>query len=89
MQAIKYLGLDMHKIIDLHGGQINDPSLGKLYSLPFLATTPSSWSPTLERLFKADKAPFKGTHLSRYSRETVCCVALGAKVTGHCPEQQS
>ena len=37
------------KIIDLPGGQINDPSLGgKHYSLPFLPATPSSPSLTLD-----------------------------------------
>ena len=36
------------KLIDLPGGQINDPSSGKHYSLPFLAATPSSPSRTLD-----------------------------------------
>ena len=41
------------KFIDLPGGQINDPSSGKHYSLPFLPATPSSPScallPQLQR----------------------------------------
>ena len=47
-------------IIDLSGGQINDPSAGKHNSLTFLTTTPSSPSPTL----RADMAPFKGPRLA-------------------------
>ena len=39
------------KIIDLLGGQINDPYMGQHFSLPFLLATPSSPSPTLEGLF--------------------------------------
>ena len=39
------------KIIDLPGGQINDPSSEKHYSLPFLPATPSSPSRTHEGLF--------------------------------------
>ena len=35
------------KVIDLPGGQINEPSSGKHYSLPFLPATPSSPSRAL------------------------------------------
>ena len=52
------------------GGQIDDPSSGKDYSLPFLPATPSSPSRTLEGLFEADTAPFKGPRLAS-------CVASG------------
>ena len=38
------------KIIDLPGGQINDPLSGKHYSLSFLSATPSSLSWILEGL---------------------------------------
>ena len=45
------------KLIDLPGGQINDPSSGKHYSLPFLPATPSSASRTLEGLFELTQRP--------------------------------
>ena len=45
------------KTIDLPGGQINDPSSGKHYSLPFLPATPSSPSRTLEGLFELTRRP--------------------------------
>ena len=45
------------KLIDLPGGQINDPSSGKHYSLPFLPATPSSPSRTLEGLFELTRRP--------------------------------
>ena len=41
----------LYKIIDLPGGKINDPSLGKDFSLTFLPTTPLSLSETLEGIF--------------------------------------
>ena len=53
--------------IDLPGGQFNDPLLGKHFFLPFLPATRLSLSQTLEGLFWADLAPFKG------SRHTVHC----------------
>merc|ERR1712077_13918 len=39
------------------GGQINDPSSGKHYSLPFLPATPSSPSRTLKGLFELTRRP--------------------------------
>ena len=47
----------LRKLIDLPGGQINDPSSGKQYSLPFLPATPSSPSWTLEGLFELTRCP--------------------------------
>ena len=41
------------------GGQINDPSSGKHYSLPFLPATPLSPSRTLEGLFEQTQRPSK------------------------------
>ena len=41
-------GQIIEKIIDLPGGQINDPSSGKHYSLPFRPATPLSRSLTLD-----------------------------------------
>ena len=61
-------------IIDLHGGQINEPSWGKHYSLPFLPATPSSPSRALL------------LELHRY-KDTVRCAALGAEVPGHRQQQ--
>ena len=52
------------KIIDLPGGQINDPSLGKHYSLPFLPATPLSQSQTLERLFELSRRPSRALNLT-------------------------
>ena len=51
------------KIIDLPGGQINDPSSGKHYSLPFLPATPSSPSRTLEGLFELKRCPSRALNL--------------------------
>ena len=45
------------KLIDLPGGQINDPSSGKHCSLLFLPATPSSPSRTLEGLFELTRRP--------------------------------
>ena len=42
MEASHYQGGQIG--IDLPGGQINDPSAGKPFSLPFLLTTPKSCS---------------------------------------------
>ena len=49
--------LFVKKIIDLPGEQINDPSSGKHYSLPFLPATPSPLSWTLEGLFEVTWRP--------------------------------
>ena len=46
-------------LLDLPGGQINDPLSGKYYSLPFLPATPSSPSQTLEVLFELTRRPFR------------------------------
>merc|ERR1711923_633389 len=78
------------KIIDLPGGQINDPSSGKHYSLPFLPT-PSSLSRTFEGLFELTRCPSRALdsarallpELQRY-KDAVRCAALGAEVPEHC-----
>ena len=70
-------------IIDLSGGQINDPSSGKDFSLPFLPATSSSPSQTL--------APHALLllELRRY-KDIVTCGAIGApQVLWHCKEQQT
>ena len=72
------------------GGQINDPSTGKHYSLPFLPATPSSLSRTLEGLFELTRRPSWALdsprallpELQRY-KDTVRCAAQGAEVSGH------
>ena len=76
------------------GGQINDPSSGKHYSLPFLPATPSSPSRTLEGLFELTRRPSLALdlprpllpELQRY-KDTVRCAALGVEVPGHHQEQ--
>ena len=55
--SIFFCFLFVKKIIDLPGGQINDPSSGKHYSLLFLPETPLSPSRTLERLFELTRRP--------------------------------
>ena len=78
------------KIIDLPWGQINDPSLGKHYSLLFLLAIPSSPSWTLEGLFELTRRPSRALdsprallpELQRY-KDTVRCGALGAEVPEH------
>ena len=62
--------------------QINDPSSGKLYSLPLLPATPSSLSRTL------DSPRALLPELQRY-KDTVRCAALGAEVPGHHQQQLS
>ena len=52
-------------IIDLHGGQINDPSWGKHYSLPFLPATPSSPPHTLVGRRVSSKSPSRALDLPR------------------------
>ena len=82
------------KLIDLPGGQINDPSSGKHYSLPFLPATPSSPSRTLEGLFELTRRPSRALdspralipELQRY-KDTVRCASLGAEVPRHRQEQ--
>ena len=84
----------LRKLIDLPGGQINDPSSGKHYSLPFLPATPSSPSRTLEGLFELTRRPSRALdsprallpELQRY-KDTVRCAALGAEVPGHRQQQ--
>ena len=62
------------KIIDLPGGQINDPSWGKHCSLMFLPATPSSASWTLEGLFEltrcTSRAPTRIVRCFRNCRDT-------------------
>merc|ERR1711923_120706 len=78
------------KIIDMPGGQINDPLSGRHYSLPFLPATPSSPSRNLEGLFELTRRPSRALdsprgllpELQRY-KDTVRCAALGAEVPGH------
>ena len=62
------LKLNQQEIIELPGRQINDPSSGEHFSLPFLPATPSSPSRTLEGLFEL--TTFKGPRLAS-------CVASG------------
>ena len=79
-----FLFLLCKKIIDLPGGQINDPLSGKHYSLLFLQATPSSPSRTLEGLFELTLRPSPALdsphtllpELQRY-KYTVRCAALG------------
>ena len=83
-----YVPFFVKKIIDLPGGQINDPWLGKHYSLMFLPATPSSPSRTLEGLFELTRPPSRALdsprallpELQRY-KDTV------RGVPGHCPKQ--
>ena len=71
------------------GGQINDPSSGKYFSLSFLPVTPSSPSRSLEGLFELTRRPSRALdsprallpELQRY-KDTVRCAALGAEVRG-------
>ena len=82
------------KIIDLPGGQINAPSSGKHYSLPFLPATPSSPSHALEGLYELTRRPSRALdsprallpELQRY-KDTVKCAAPGAEVPGHRQQQ--
>ena len=81
-------------LIDLPGGQINDPLFGKHNSLPFLPATPSSPSWTLEGLFELTWRPSRALdsirallpELQRY-KDTVRCDVLGAEVPGHRQKQ--
>ena len=77
------------KIIDLPVGQINDPSSGKYYSLPFLPATPSSPSRTLEGLFELTRRPSRALDSPRAllpglqrNEDTVRCAVQGANFTG-------
>ena len=65
------------KIIDLPGGQINDPSSGKHYSLPFLPATPSSPSRILEGLFELTRCPSKALDSPRALPLELCTEKLG------------
>ena len=76
------------------GGQINDPSSGKHYSLLFLPATPSSPSRSLEGLFELTRRPSRALaspralllELQRH-KDTVRCAALGAEVPGYRKQQ--
>ena len=74
--------------------QINDPFLGKLFSLLFLPATPLSLSRTLQGLFELPRRPSWALAspkllLPKLQRntDTVKCAALGVEVSGHCQEQ--
>ena len=75
------------KIIDLPGGQINDPFSGKHYSLPFLPATPSFPSRTIEGLFELTRRPSRALHspcaLLPELQRSVRCGTVGAEVPGH------
>ena len=72
------------KIIDMPGGQINDPLSGKDISLPFLPEKPLSPFQTIEGLFELTRHPLralKSTRCFRNYRETrTSCVVQGAEV---------
>ena len=82
--------LPVKKIVDLPGGEIIDPQLGRYFSLPFLLATPSFPSQTLEGLFELTQCPSRALNsphsllpeLQRY-KNVVRCGALGAVVPGH------
>ena len=85
---------DRSKIIDLPRGQINDPSSGKHYSLPFLPATPSSPSRILERLLELSWRPSQALDLPcalllelHRHKDTDRGAALGAKIPRHRQEQ--
>ena len=68
------------KTIDLPGGQINDSSLGKYFSLLFLPATPSSPSRTFEGLFEPRQRSSRAldspnAERQRY-KDTGLCVVL-------------
>ena len=65
------------EIIDLPEGQINDPSSGKNFSLPFLPATLLSPSRTIEGLFEL-------TWCSSRALKLASCVASGiSEIQGH------
>ena len=79
------LHLFCKKIIDFPGGQINDPSSGKYYSLSFPPATPSSQSWTLEGLFELTRRPSRALDSPRallpelQRGDTFRCAVLGTK----------
>ena len=70
------------KIIDLPGGKINDPSLGKHYSLLFLPATPSSLSWTLEGLFELTRRPSRALDSSYALLPELLDFTLGPWIAG-------
>ena len=89
-----FSGSFLWKIIELPGGQINDPSPGKHYSLPFLSVTPSSPSRNLEGLFELTQRPSRALASPRAlllelqrNKDAVRCALLGAGVPGHRQKQ--
>ena len=86
-QAVKYWGGQSgKKIIDLPGGQINDPLSGKHFFLPFLTATPLSPSPTLEGLYKLTGRPSMALDSPRAllpepkrDKDSIRCATLGAE----------
>ena len=82
------------KTNNLPGGQINDPSLGKHYSLLILPTRPSSPAQILEGTFKLTLCPSRAFDLPcallpelHRNKDTVDCAPLGAQVPGHRQKQ--
>ena len=91
--SILFRFLFVKKIIDLAGGQINETSSGKRYSLLFLPATPTSLSRT-QGLLELTRRPSRAlesprallSELQRY-KDNVRCTALGAEVPGHRQQQ--
>ena len=82
------------KIIDVPGGQINDPLSGKNYSIPVLPAIPSSLSRILEGLFELKQRPSRVLNWPRAllpelrkNKDTIKCGALGAQVPIQLQEQ--
>ena len=76
------------------GEQVNDPSLGKHFSLPFLPATFLSPSLILEWLFELTLRPSRALDSPRAllselqrSKDTIRSGALGAEVPGHRQQQ--
>ena len=65
------------EIIDLPGGQSNDPLSGKYFYLPFLPATPSSLSRTFEGLLELTQRPSRDFNLA------MCVVSGTTDNQGH------
>ena len=66
-----FLFLFSEKIIDLPGGQIDDPTLGKYFFLTFLPATPSTLPWTLD-------SPCALLPELQRNKDTVSCATLNA-----------